>query len=72
MFESTLSTNTHLVSMSEDISKEIQQMNAQKDSEISGLKSKVKSLEDRLANLFKEFTFTSIDNIQQNWALFDD
>ena len=60
------------MSMSEDISKEIQQMNAQKDSEISGLKSKVKSLEDRLANLFKEFTFTSIDNIQQNWALFDD
>jgi len=58
--------------MSEDITKEIAQMNSQKDSEISGLKLKVKHLEDRLANLFKEFTFTSIDNIQQNWALFDD
>ena len=58
--------------MSEEMTKEISGMSSKKDAEITGLKAKVKSLEDRLANLFKEFTFTSIDNIQQNWALFDD
>ena len=27
---------------------------------------------EKLGNLFKEFTFTSVDNIQRNWSLFDD
>lgn len=47
-------------------------MNKQKDIQITGLKVRIKELEDKLGNLFKEFTFTSVDNIQKNWSLFDD
>jgi hypothetical protein len=47
-------------------------MSTKKDVEITGLKLTIKNLEDKLGNLFKEFTFTSVDNIQENWSLFDD
>lgn len=58
--------------MGEEIGKDISELAKNKDSEISGLKIKVRELEDKLGNLFKDFTFTSIENIQKNWSLFDD
>ena len=72
LIDQTVSTNTHLLSKGEELGKEISEMNKQKDVEISGLKVRIQELENKLGNLFKEFTFTSLDNIQKNWSLFDD
>ena len=49
--------------MGDELSRDIVEMTKKKDEEIIGLKGKVKELEDRLSNLFKDFTFTSVDNI---------
>lgn len=67
-----MSTNTHLISKGEELGKEISELNKKKDVEIGSLKIRIHELEDKLSNLFKDFTFTSLDNIQNNWSLFDD
>lgn len=73
------------IGQSDQLKEEMEKFNEGKDFEIAALKLRVKELEDKFQSvismvpgvlifiqIFKEFTFTSLDNIKQNYELFDE